>query len=92
MFSLSATTSVRIRRLTSLIVAALAIAALAPMVAPAARMRSNESDSSLARYGWGAAATFAKQQTRTAIATSADNDLLAQYSWGAAATLAKQHA
>jgi hypothetical protein len=92
MLSLSATTSVRIRRLTSLIVAAFAVAALLAMVAPAARMPSSGADSSMAQYGWGAAATFAKQQTRTAIATSANNDFLAQYGWGAAATFAKQHA
>ena len=68
MFSLSATTSLRIRRLTSLIVAALAIAALLAMVAPAARMPSNESDN------WGAAATFAKQQTRTTAARDGKAD------------------
>ena len=91
MLSLSATTtSVRIRRLTSLIVAALAIAALVATAAPAARMTSNAD--SLAQYGWGAAATYAKQQRRTATATSADNNLLAQYGWGAAATYAKRHA
>ena len=40
----------------------------------------------------GAAATFAKQQTRAALAASTDNDLLAQYGWGAAAAYAKPHA
>ena len=60
MFSLS-TTSLRIRRLTSLVVAALAIAALLAMVAPAASMPSNEANNVLAQYGWGAAATSAKQ-------------------------------
>jgi hypothetical protein len=44
----------------------------------------------LAQYGWGAAATFAKQQTR--FAASAEDDLLARYGWGAAATYAKLHA
>jgi hypothetical protein len=92
MFSLSATTSLRVRRLISLIVAALSITALLATAAPAARTPTTETDSSLAQYGWGAAATFAKQQTRTVIATSAHNDLLAQYGWGAAATFAKQHA
>ena len=92
MFSLS-TTSLRIRRLTSLVVAALAIASLVAMVAPAASMPSNAANNDLlAQYGWGAAATLAKQQTRTAVAASADNDLLAQYGWGAAATFAKLHA
>ena len=49
-------------------------------------------DDPLGQYGWGAAATFAKQQTRAALAASADNDFLAQYGWGAAATYAKLHA
>jgi len=49
-------------------------------------------DSSMvATYGWGAAATYAKQQTRTALNARADNDLVAQYSWGAAAAYAKLH-
>ncbi len=48
-------------------------------------------DNPLGQYGWGAAAIFAKQQTHTALATSAENDLLAQYGWGAAATYAKLH-
>ena len=84
--SFSATTSLR-RRHTSLIVAALAIAALVAIVAPAAnastaRMPSDQANSSMvAQYGWGAAATVAKRQS---------NDLLAQYGWGAAATFAKQ--
>jgi hypothetical protein len=56
-------------------------------------MRVNDGHSSLvAQYGWGAAATFAKQQTRAALAASADNDLQAQYGWGAAAAYAKLHA
>jgi hypothetical protein len=37
--------------------------------------------STVARYGWGAAATVAKRQS---------NNLVAQYGWGAAATYAKQ--
>ena len=45
----------------------------------------------VATYGWGAAATYAKQQTRTALNARADNDLVAQYSWGAAAAYAKLH-
>lgn len=48
--------------------------------------------STVAQYGWGAAATFAKQQKRAHPATRALNDLLAQYGWGAAATYAKLHA
>ena len=48
-------------------------------------------DNPLGQYGWGAAAIFAKQQTRAALATKADNDFLAQYGWGAAATYAKLH-
>ena len=82
----SATTSLRWRH-TSFIVAALAIAALVAIVAPAAnastaRMPSDQANSSMvAQYGWGAAATVAKRQS---------NDLLAQYGWGAAATFAKQ--
>ena len=84
--SLPATTSLR-RRHTSLLVAALAIAALLAIVAPAAnastaRMPSDQANSSMvAQYGWGAAATVAKRWS---------NDLLAQYGWGAAATFAKQ--
>ena len=45
----------------------------------------------VATYGWGAAATYAKQQTRTALNARADNDLVAQYGWGAAAAYAKLH-
>ena len=37
---------------------------------------------------WGAAATYAKQQTRTAVADGSDAGFLAQYGWGAAATYA----
>jgi hypothetical protein len=48
-------------------------------------------DNPLGQYGWGAAATYAKQQTRAALAAKADNDFLAQYGWGAAATYAKLH-
>jgi hypothetical protein len=48
----------------------------------------DEGDST--QYGWGAAATFAKQQTRESLAASAEKALLAQYGWGAAATFAKQ--
>jgi hypothetical protein len=48
-------------------------------------------DDPLGQYGWGAAATFAKQQTRDALAANADNEFLAQYGWGAAATYAKLH-
>jgi hypothetical protein len=86
MLSLSATTSLRIRRLASLTVAALAIAAPVAMFTPAAnastaRTPSDQANSSMvAQYGWGAAATLAKGQS---------NDLLAQYGWGAAATVAK---
>ena len=80
MLSVSATTS--LRWLTSLIVAALAIAALPVMVAPAASMSSKEADN------WGAAATVAKQQTRTT-ASRTERQILAQYGWGAAATYAK---
>ena len=43
-------------------------------------------------YSWGAAATYAKQQTRTVAAGNAEAKLLAQYGWGAAATYAKLHA
>ena len=39
-------------------------------------------DSMVARYGWGAAATAAKDHS---------NSLVAQYGWGAAATYAKDH-
>jgi len=46
----------------------------------------------VARYGWGAAATYAKQQERVALAAPAGNDLVAQYGWGAAAAYAKPHA
>lgn len=42
-------------------------------------------------YSWGAAATYAKQQTRTAVAADSDARFLAQYGWGAAATYAKLH-
>jgi hypothetical protein len=49
-------------------------------------------DSRLAQYGWGAAATYAKQQTRAALAAGAQNGSLARYGWGAAATYAKLHA
>jgi len=43
-------------------------------------------------YSWGAAATYAKQHTRTAVAADADAGSLARYGWGAAATYAKLHA
>jgi hypothetical protein len=42
-------------------------------------------------HSWGAAATYAKQQTRTAVAADSDARFLAQYGWGAAATYAKLH-
>ena len=51
----------------------------------------DEADGAMAHYGLGAAATFAKQQTRTS-AARAEKGLLAQYGWGAAATYAKLHA
>ena len=57
----------------------LAVPAGARVLAP-----STEATSSMvAQYGWGAAATAAKEQS---------NDLLAQYGWGAAAAYAKLHA
>ena len=58
--------------------------------ADAHTLHPNDS-SMVATYGWGAAATYAKQQTRTALNARADNDLVAQYSWGAAAAYAKLH-
>ena len=42
-------------------------------------------------YSWGAAATYAKQKTRTAVAADSDGRFLGQYGWGAAATYAKLH-
>ena len=54
-----------------------------PAAAVAATLAKGQSNDLLAEYGWGAAATFAKQQTRTALPASADNDLLAQFGWGA---------
>ena len=50
-----------------------------------------KSQSNVAQYGWGAAATFAKEQTLSTLAAFAENELLAQYGWGAAATYAKLH-
>jgi hypothetical protein len=77
----------RIRRICLAGVAALVVAA----PAGARVMPVDEGDSSIVgQYGWGAAATYAKQQTSAALAASAANDLLAQYGWGAAATFAKQ--
>ena len=66
--------------------AALVLAA----AADAYTLHLNDS-SMVARYGWGAAATYAKQQTRTALNTRADKDLVVQYGWGAAAAYAKLH-
>jgi len=66
--------------------AALVLAA----AADACTLHLNDS-SMVATYGWGAAATYAKQQTRTALNAPADNDLVAQYGWGAAAAYAKLH-
>ena len=66
-----------------LVVAATALALAAP--AGARILPVNE-------YSWGAAATYATQQTSTAVALSTDARFLAQYGWGAAATYAKLHA
>jgi hypothetical protein len=76
----------RIHRICLAGAAALILAA----TADAHMMRLNDS-SMVATYGWGAAATYAKQQTRTALDGRADNDLVAQYGWGAAASYAKLH-
>ena len=43
----------------------------------------------LSQYGWGAAATYAKQHGGKSATLAADD--LSQYGWGAAATYAKQH-
>jgi len=79
---------IRIRRI--FLAGATALVLAAP--AGAHIVRVDEGGSMFAQYGWGAAATFAKQQTRTALAAKADNDFLAQFGWGAAATYAKLHA
>ena len=76
----------RLHRICLAGVAALVLAA----AADAHTLRLNDR-SMVATYGWGAAATYAKQQTRTALNARADNDLVAQYSWGAAAAYAKLH-
>jgi hypothetical protein len=61
----------------------LAGAAALVLAAPAGArvLPVDQGDSTLAQYGWGAAATVAKRQS---------HDPLAQYGWGAAATFAKQ--
>ena len=56
--------------------------------ADAHTMRLN--NSMVTTYGWGAAATYAKQQS-TAPDARAENDLVSQYGWGAAAAYAKLH-
>ena len=76
----------RLHRICLAGAAALVLAA----AADAHTLRLNDR-SMVATYGWGAAATYAKQQTRTALNARADNDLVAQYSWGAAAAYAKLH-
>ena len=66
-------------------------AALVLAVPVSARTPSvDKSGSSMvAQYGWGAAATLAKQRERAALAAGADNRLVALYGWGAAAAYAK---
>jgi hypothetical protein len=71
----------------------LAGAAAVVLAAPAdAQMMMRLNGSMVRTYGWGAAATYAKQQTRTALEARTDNDLVSQYGWGAAAAYAKLHA
>ena len=69
----------------------LAGAAALVLVAPADAQMMRLDDSMVTTYGWGAAATYAKQQTRTALEARTDNDLVSQYGWGAAAAYAKLH-
>lgn len=67
-----------------------ALVALVLVAAAAAQPRGvNES---LAQYGWGAAATYAKQQSHGGKPATLAADDLSQYGWGAAATYAKQQA
>ena len=71
----------------------LAVTAALVVAAPAGArvLPVDEADGSLPQYGLGAAATLAKQQTRT-FAARTEEQILAQYGWGAAATYAKLHA
>ena len=68
-----------------------AAAALVLAAAANAHAMPINGSSMVATYGWGAAATYAKQQTRTALNARADNDLMSQSGWGAAAAYAKLH-
>jgi hypothetical protein len=61
------------------------------VAAAAAPVPEAPSDDLVSQFGWGAAATLAKQQTRMALAAGADQNLVAQYGWGAAAAYAKLH-
>jgi hypothetical protein len=70
--------SSRILRLGLACTAALVLAASAD----ARGLPIATSDTVVARYGWGAAATVAKRQS---------TDLVARYGWGAAAAYAKLH-
>jgi hypothetical protein len=66
--------------------------AVRPAPRTVATVARKQSSTGLAQYGWGAAATFAKQQTRVAFASRARNESFAQFGWGAAGTYAKLHA
>jgi hypothetical protein len=68
----------------------LAGAAALVVAAPAGARVLPVDEGDSAQYGWGAAATLAKEQTRASLAASAEKALLAQYGWGATATLAKE--
>ena len=70
----------------------LAGAAALVVAAPAGARVLPVDEGDSAQYGWGAAATLAKEQTRASLAASVEKALLAQYGWGAAATYAKLHA
>ena len=69
----------------------LAGAAALVLAAPADAQVMRLNGSMVTTYGWGAAATYAKQQTRTALEAPTENDLVSQYGWGAAAAYAKLH-
>jgi hypothetical protein len=81
------------QRLTGTFAAALVAAAI---LVPGGLAETGQSptQSLLAKYGWGAAAAYAKIPKRsvgTAIALPVTHDLVAKYGWGAAAAYAKLH-
>jgi hypothetical protein len=66
------------------------VALVALVFAAAAAAQPRGVNESLAQYGWGAAATYAKQQSHGGKPATLAADDLSQYGWGAAATYAKQ--